>query len=70
MSDRVNFKVERLKRGLSQDNMAKLMGVSADVVRTLENGGIPQHANRLKVAKFYGCEILDIWPLDVLERAA
>lgn len=70
MSETINFKVERLSRGWSQERMAAAIGVSPDVIRTLEKGGIPAPANRIKIADFYKRPILDIWSLEALERAA
>lgn len=62
------FRLDRENRGLSQKGMADLMGVTEDVVRSLEAGRLPQPANRLKVAEFYKTTITDLWPLD--DRAA
>lgn len=57
-----DFYADRINRGLSQDGMAEVVGVSVDVIRTIESGRRPQPANALRVAKFYGRTILELWP--------
>lgn len=59
----INFKADRINRGLSQHAFAALLGVSVDVVRNLEEtGNRPQPANARKIAEFYGRVVTDMWP--------
>ena len=56
---------DRMHRGISQQEMADLIGVSVDVIRNLEaTGNRPRWANARKIAEFYGMTILECWPLD------
>lgn len=65
-----DFRLDRENRGLSQKGMAARVGVSEDVIRSIEAGRVPMPANRLKVAAHYKKKVLDIWPLDEREKAA
>lgn len=65
-----DFRLDRENRGLSQEKMAAEIGVSVDVVRSIEAGGIPMPANRFKVAAFYGKKVAEVWPLDQRKDAA
>lgn len=54
---------DRMNRGLSQQGMADLIGVSVDVIRSLEaTGNRPRWANARKVAEFYGTTVVSLWP--------
>lgn len=54
---------ERLNRGLSLRMAAEAIGVSLPVLSRAEAGGGLHPANKLKIAKFYGYEVTDIWPI-------
>ena len=64
----VDLRAERHRRGLSATQAAKEIGVSLDVILHAEKGGRPQPKNALKIAKYYGLDVLTQWPLE--RRAA
>lgn len=70
MSDRVDIKSWRLRRGLSQEKLAEKITdesgvkISVDVVRGAEEGRRPQPANAVVLAKFFGVDVLTQWPLE------
>lgn len=66
----LNFKQERLNRGLSQKAMAEEVGVTTSTWNRLELTGAVGPANRLKVANFFKRKVTDIWPVDDTETAA
>lgn len=63
--------IDRHERGLSQQEMADLIGVSVDVVRNLEaTGNRPRFVNARRIADHFGCKVIDLWPLDYEPKAA
>ncbi len=65
-----DFIRDRKDRGMSQQAMAVTIGVSVDVIRSLETGRYLQPANALKVADFYEKRVTDIWPIESKAAAA
>lgn len=64
-----DFRRDRIDRGLSQGAMAEAMGVSVDVVRTLEDGRRPRPSNCLKVARFYDRSAAELFPPSPTHRS-
>lgn len=61
MKDRVY--ADRMARGLSQEEMAELVGVTVNVIRNLEaTGNRPHWRNARKFAAFYGETVGELWP--------
>lgn len=55
------FKEQRLKNGLSQEEVAAAVGVTRQAVCQWENGGAyPRGENLLKVAELYHCTVDDL----------
>lgn len=61
---RLNFKSERLNRGLSQRAMAAAVGVPLGVWKRVEAGSTPHPANARKIADYFELEVTDLWPLE------
>lgn len=53
----MTLKERRLKAGLTQENVAKIIGVDQTAVSLWENGKKPLLKHRVKLAKFYGCKV-------------
>jgi transcriptional regulator with XRE-family HTH domain len=66
----MNFKRERLNRGLSQAKFAKAIGIRPSVYGRLELGKSISPANALKVAQFFEMEVTELFPLEDPEAAA
>lgn len=64
----LDLKAERLRRGKSVEKLAEQIGVSEYVLRYAEKGGRPHPGNALKIAQFYGVDVIDQWPVE--EEAA
>jgi transcriptional regulator with XRE-family HTH domain len=63
----LNLRAERLRRGMSARAIAIEIEVSEDVLLWAERTGRrPSPENALKIAKFYGIDVLDQWPLKVI----
>lgn len=62
----LNLRAERLRRGLSAAALARELGISADVVLYAERdpNRRPAPENALKIATFFGVDVLDQWPLE------
>jgi transcriptional regulator with XRE-family HTH domain len=58
----VNLKAARLERGLSVAEASAQIGVSPFQVRRSESGNMPRPAAALKIAKFYGYTVSQVWP--------
>jgi transcriptional regulator with XRE-family HTH domain len=63
-SEPLNLKVERLRRGKSIAAMACDIGVSEHVLRYAEKGGRPLPESALKIADYFGVDVLVQWPLE------
>jgi transcriptional regulator with XRE-family HTH domain len=66
----INLVEERMNRGLSRRQAAALMNVGAEVLRRAEEGEGVHPSNQLAIAKYYGHEVTDIWPLPGKVEAA
>ena len=65
MSDQpINLVAERLRRGKSVVAMAQEIGVADHVLRYAEKGGRPHPENTLKIANFYGVDVVTQWPVE------
>jgi transcriptional regulator with XRE-family HTH domain len=58
----VNFREERLNRGLSLRDMAVQIGVTHDVLFRIEQGAIPQPRHRLLIANYFDAKVTELWP--------
>ena len=66
-----NIKVERVKRGWSQEDLAKASGVGLNSIARYETGNVvPGLDNALKLAKALGCSIDDIAGLTPSQHSA
>jgi ribosome-binding protein aMBF1 (putative translation factor) len=66
----MNLQEERLNRGLSIPALAREIDVADHVIRHAEKGGIPNPANALKIASFFGGRVTDFWPANQPNGAA
>jgi transcriptional regulator with XRE-family HTH domain len=60
----VDLKAERLRRGLSLDQLAEAIEVPKTTLARMESGTTPRPEVRKKVAEFYGFDLFDQWPLE------
>jgi putative transcriptional regulator len=59
------IKVERAKKSISQDDLAKEIGVSRQTINSIERGRfVPSTILALKLAKFFECSVEDIFELE------
>ena len=64
---RLNIKAERVRLGLSQEEVADELGVHVNTLRQWESGeSIPGSLNLIKMADFYKCS--PNWLLDLTEE--
>lgn len=62
---RVDFRAERLNRGLTVEQMAEAVGVSPGAWFRAEQGSArPNPGNAKAIADFFGHKVTDLWPLD------
>lgn len=55
----------RVDRGMSVPDLAKAAGVSAYVIRRAEaTGSRPRPENALKLARYFGLRVTDVWPIE------
>lgn len=55
----------RVDRGMSRTDLAKAAGVSTYVIRRAEmTGSRPRPDNALKLARYFGLRVTDIWPVE------
>ena len=59
----------RLNHGLSPNELAYRAGMSGNTVRLAESGFVPTPRVQFALAEVFGVSPLDIWPLEVQERA-
>jgi DNA-binding XRE family transcriptional regulator len=59
----INLLAERKRLAKSQAEMAALVGVTRRVWAAAENGSEPRGESALKIAKHFGCQTTDIWPV-------
>lgn len=64
MNDVSKLKLERLKRGLSADAVGKAIGVSGRTVAAWENGTTPAVDAAMRLAKYYGVSVYDLFSAD------
>ena len=59
-----NLKVQRAKKDLTQENLAKLLGVSRQTINSIEkNRYVPSTLLALKLSKIFGVNVNDIFEL-------
>ncbi len=62
---RNNLKIERTIKNLTQDNLAKLIGVSRQTINSIEKGRyVPSTVLALKISKVFEKAVNDIFELD------
>jgi putative transcriptional regulator len=60
-----NLKVQRAVKAISQEDLAKIIGVSRQTINTLEKGKyIPSTVLSLKIAKFFQLNLEEIFILE------
>lgn len=60
-----NIRVERAIKKISQEELAKQIGVSRQTINTMElNKYVPSTVLALKIAKYFGKGVEDIFQLD------
>ena len=71
MSPVFDLEEARVNRGLSLRAAAREIGVDWKTLRRAERGDHrPQARNAFRIARFYGLQVTDIWPLEPTEGAA
>lgn len=65
----IDLLYERKRRGMSQEDMASRVGVTRRVWAGAENGAEPRGESALTIARFFDCEITDIWPVHEKDAA-
>ncbi|ADF53378.1 MAG: transcriptional regulator [Zunongwangia sp.] len=59
------IKVERAKKNMTQEDLAKLLGVSRQTVNSMEkNRYAPSTILALKLSKIFACSVNEIFQLD------
>lgn len=67
----INLRDERRRRGLSMQRAADEIGVHKRVLQEAERGSTPRPDNALKIATFFGVDVVTQWPEpDATEVAA
>lgn len=64
MSLSIDLRAERVNRGLSLAAAADRMGVTPDTLARAERGVGLHPRNAYAIARFYGYQVTDVWPLD------
>lgn len=67
MADRVSNQIKkyRLQRGLSQEDLSKMVGVSRQSINSIERGRYtPSLALALRFARLFGCPIEALFELE------
>ncbi|PCJ25285.1 MAG: transcriptional regulator [Flavobacteriales bacterium] len=60
-----NLKVERAIKNLTQEDLAKLIGVSRQTINAMEkNKYVPSTVLSLKIAKVFGKQVEDVFYLE------
>lgn len=59
--DRCTLKSLRESLGLGISNVAKAVGISPQAMYVIEEGSNPVLSNAIKLAKFYGKPVEEIW---------
>jgi putative transcriptional regulator len=60
-----NIRIERAIKNITQDDLAKLIGVSRQTINAMEaNKYVPSTVLSLKIAKIFGKKVEDIFSLD------
>lgn len=60
-----NIKIQRAIANITQDELAKIIGVSRQTINALEAGKyIPSTVLSLKISKFFGKRVEDIFELE------
>ena len=60
----------RINAGLSQNDLARVTGTSAQTIRLAERGFVPGPRIQFAIADYFGKRPLDIWPLSQQKVAA
>lgn len=60
----INFRKERLNRGLSLTQLSERTGVPRNTIARMERGAEPVPETKRKIAEFYGSAVTDLWPVD------
>lgn len=60
----------RINQGLSPNDLAYRAGVSGNTVRMAEAGFTPSPRVQFAIARVFGQQPLDIWPLEDQQRVA
>ena len=59
------IKVERAQKNMTQEDLAKKIGVSRQTINAMEAGKyVPSTVLALKIAKYFGKKVEDIFELD------
>lgn len=66
----IDFRKERLNRGLSLTQLSALTEVPRNTIARVERGAEPVPETKRKLASFYGWEVTEIWPVDDKHKAA
>lgn len=58
-----DLRAERMNRGLTQSELARITGIDRGTIIRLERGGTPLAGTALKIANWVGREPAEMWPL-------
>lgn len=62
---------KRVNMGLSLRKAGPAIGINWKTLASAERGeSVPQAAHRAQIARFYGCEPVDFWPVTGEDRLA
>lgn len=60
-----SIKIERALKGITQEDLAKVIGVSRQTINAMEAGKyVPSTLLALKIAKYFGKKLEDIFVLE------
>lgn len=60
-----NIKIERILKGITQEDLAKIIGVSRQTINALESGKyVPSTVLALKLSQYFGKSVNEIFTLE------
>ncbi len=60
-----NIKIERTLKGITQEDLAKIIGVSRQTINALESGKyVPSTVLALKLSQYFGKSVNEIFTLE------
>ncbi|WOC51509.1 transcriptional regulator [Bergeyella porcorum] len=60
-----NIKIERILKGITQEDLAKIIGVSRQTINALESGKyVPSTVLALKLSQYFGKSVNELFTLE------